>query len=62
MDKKLNEIRENLIPTKLTITRDNTKYYNTIKHIPYYRPAFSAVNNVRNNGYTSLYALIRIHY
>ena len=38
MDKKLNEIHENLIPTKLTTIRIwyNTKSYNTIKHnIPY---------------------------
>ena len=32
MDKKLNEIRENLIPTKLTTTLFNTKSYNTTKH------------------------------
>ena len=32
MDKKLNEIRENVIPTKLTITQYNAKFYNTIKH------------------------------
>ena len=32
MDKKLNKIHENLIPTKLTITQYNAKSYNTIKH------------------------------
>ena len=58
MDKKLNEIYENLIPTKLTITQYNAKSYNT----PYNFPAFLAWNNVRNNGSTSLYALIRMHY
>ena len=36
MDKKLNEIREILIPTKLTTIRYNTKSYNTINtNIPY---------------------------
>ena len=61
MDKKLNEICEILIPTKLTITRYNTKSYNTINtNIPYNFPAFSAENNAKKNGSTSLYALIRI--
>ena len=32
MDKKLNEIRENLIPTKLTTIRYNTRSYTKIKH------------------------------
>ena len=32
MDTKHSEIRENLIPTKLIITRYNTKSYNTTKH------------------------------
>ena len=61
--KKLNEIHENLIPTKVTIIRYNTKSYNTINtNIPYNWPAFLAMNDVRNNGYTSSYALIRICY
>ena len=59
MDKKLDEICKNLIPKKLTIIRYNTKSYNTIKHkIPYNWPAFLAVNNVRNNRYTSSYICI----
>ena len=59
MDKKLNEIRKNLISTKLTTILYNTKSYNTIKHkIPYNWPAFLAVNNVRNNSYTSSYIRI----
>ena len=63
MGKKLNKIRENLIPTKLTITWYNAKSYNTTNaNIPYNFLAFSAVNNVRNNGSASLYAIIRIRY
>ena len=64
MDKKLNEIHENLIPTKLTIIRYNAKSYNTIKHkyIPYNFPTFSAVNNVRNDGSKSSYVLTQIGY
>ena len=63
MDKKLNEICKNLIPTQL-INNHTVQYKlqnvrtqeNT--NIPYNWPAFLAVNN----GYTSLYALIRIGY
>ena len=59
MDKKLNEIHDNLIPTKLITISHSTNSYNTIKHnIPYNWPAFLAVNN----RYTFLYALIRIRY
>ena len=61
MDKKLNEIPENLIPTKLTITRmvqcKILKHIKIQTYVPYNFPAFSAVNNVRNNGFTFLYAL-----
>ena len=61
MDKKHNEIHENLIPSKLIIIRYNTKAYNTKNtNIPYKWLAFSVVKNMRNNGSTSLYALIRI--
>ena len=35
MDKKLNEICENLILTKLTTILYNTKSYNTIKYNKY---------------------------
>ena len=63
MDKKLNKIHKNLILTKLTMIRYNTKSYNTIKHKqPYNWPPFSAMNNAVNNVYTSLHALIRILY
>ena len=46
MDKKLNEICENLVPTELTILWYNLKSYYTIKHtsIPYNLPPFLAVN------------------
>ena len=54
MDKKLNEIHENLIPTKLTTILYSTNYYYTNTKIPYNWPAFLAVNN----GCTSSYALI----
>ena len=59
MDKKLSEIHKNLIPTKLTTIPCNTKSYNSINtNIPNNWPAFLPVNN----GYTSSYALIRIHF
>ena len=52
MDKKLNEVYKNLIPTKLKTTPYGTNSYNTIKHKHIYLitswPAFTAVNN----GYT----------
>ena len=57
--KKLDKIRKNLIPTKLTATPYNTKSYNTENtSIPYNRPTLLAVNN----RYTSSYTLIRMHY
>ena len=59
MDKKLNEIHKNLIPTKLTTyhtIQNLTTQQNT--NIPYNWLIFLAVNN----GYTSSYALIRIYY
>ena len=59
MDKKLDEMCENLIPTKLRTISYYTKSYNTINtNIPCNWPAFLAVNN----GYTYSYALIRIYY
>ena len=63
MDKKHNEICENLIPTKLQSSgtiQNLTTPQNT--NILYNWLACSAVKNVRNNGYTSLYVLIRMHY
>ena len=68
MEKKLSKIHENLIAAKLTFTQNqnhtfNAKSYNTIKHKHTYNfPAFSAENNLRNNGFTYLYALSRIRY
>ena len=59
MDKKSNEIHENLIPMGLTTIPYSTNFYNTINtNISYNWPAFLVVNN----GYISSYSLIRVHY
>ena len=60
MDKKPNEIHENLSPTKIkklyrtVLTLINNKNIN----IPYNWP----IGSYLNSGYTSSYALIGIHY
>ena len=56
MDKKLNKIHENLIPTKLTTIPYSTNNYNIIKH------KHLITGQPMNNGYTSSYALIRMRY
>ena len=67
MDKKPNEIYENLIPTKYNnhIVQYKLLYVHvhitTNTNIPYNWPAFIAAFWL-NSGYTSSYALIRIHY
>ena len=60
MDKKLDKIQKNLIPTKLSNILYSTNYCNTIKHKHTFNwPAFLGVNN---GSCTSSDALIRMQY